>query len=516
MKHDKAKIKSEDLRTKKRTPYAHAFRLSHWILAAGMLFLIFTGAGIHSISRPSWSLFEQYPSFYPALRTIYWHKLAGIVFAPASIVAFLFFLPRIRSWNAYGLRKITNVVLIVSGVVCTITSVGLVYSNIPGPLYLTCRFVHALSGMLVAPVFLLLHLALSLSKYLRLVVPSFAPFRQGRWMHAGLLLIGFALSWLLFTRFPPSYFGSNVLAAKRIESDAYQADQLLLLPWKDAGSLNIQLTNGVGFRSGMTRAVLSALHNGRHLYLRIRWEDPVYNRLYRPWIKTDEGWMYLNPGGSDEKIYNEDKMALLFPIRESAGFERFGCSLYCHNNENNRFGIHWTPPDGMTDVWHWKSVRTDPMGHADDKYWLGAGEISADSQGRHGDPGDGGYAGNMVEGVANPMMLPTGIDSIRMGALLLSEARIYTKAAAEKLPAGTAVPGTVVSEASGDRADIRCRSVYQEGFWTVYLVRELDTGSEYDVQFEAGKEYDFAMAAFDHSSFRHAYNHQTYRLVIEK
>jgi hypothetical protein len=286
-------------------------------------------------------------------------------------------------------------------------------------------------------------------------------------------------------------------------------------PFSSPG-LHVRLVNGAGFHSGTTRAVLSALNNGRTLYMRIEWEDPVYNRLYRPWIKTDDGWMHLNPGGSDEKIYNEDKMALLFPVRESAGFERFGCSLYCHNNENNSFGVHSTPPDAMTDVWHWKSVRTDPMGYADDKYWLGTEEVPADSRARHGDPGDGGYANNMVEGVENPMMLPTGIGSIRMGALLLSEAQIYTKAAAERMPAGIAVPGAVVSEASGDRADIRCRSEYRDGHWTVYLVRKLDTGSRFDVLFEPGKAYDFAMAAFDHASFRHAYNHQVYRLVIEK
>ena len=83
-------------RKQKKTAYAHLFRLSHWLLGAGMLFLIFSGYGIHSVSMPSWAVFERYPSFYPILRIIHWHTIAGIIFAPASIIALMFFLPKIK------------------------------------------------------------------------------------------------------------------------------------------------------------------------------------------------------------------------------------------------------------------------------------------------------------------------------------------------------------------------------------------------------------------------------------
>lgn len=507
------KVKSQ---TKKRTPYSHVFRLSHWILAFGMLFLILSGYGIDSISMPSWSILEKYPSFYPTFRTIHWHKIAAIIFAPASIIALVSFLPKIRRMHISGLRKTTNTILVLSGVVCAVTGTGLVFSDMPVPLYLICRFLHAFFGMLVAPVSLLIHIVLALFKYARLLVPSFAPIRQGRWMQTGWLLLGLALSWCLFTRMIPTHMGLNALTVKKVNRMIRQADQIELLPWETADSLKVRLVNGVGFHAGATRANIRALYNDQYIYLKIDWEDATYNRLYRPWIKTDTGWMHLNPGGSDEKIYNEDKMALLFPIHKNSDFQKFGCSTFCHNNEKNSFGMHWTPPDCPLDVWHWKSVRTDPLGHVDDKYWLGTGEISPDIEARHGDPGESSYANNMVEGVSNPIMLPSGYDSILMGALVLSKSEIYTKAASEKMPVGSAVPGVIISEIQGDRADILCRSRYREGSWTVYVARKLDTGSPYDVLFQPGGEYDFAMAAFDHSSFRHAYNQKSYRLVFEK
>jgi len=500
----------------KQIPYAHAFRLSHWILAAGMLFLVLSGYGIHSVSMPSWSILERYPSFYPTIRAIYWHKIAGTLFAPTTIIALFYFLPKIRGIHTPSPRRINNTILIGSCVICSITSLGLIYTNIPETLYHTCRFLHAVSGMLVAPASLLIHIFLALFKYIRLLVPSFAPIRQSHWTHTVLLLIGIAISWSLFTRYISYHTGWSELTAKKVSRQVARPDQIDLLPWDTAEPLEIQLTNGVGFNDGVTKANVSALYNEEYVYMKIEWEDRIYNRLYRPWIKTDTGWMHLNPGGSDEKIYNEDKMAIVFPIQKNKDFQRYGCSTYCHNNDNNGFGMHWTPPDSAVDVWHWKSVRMDPMGYMDDKYWLGVGEISEDSEGRHGDPGVSGYANNLVEGVSNPIMIPTGIDSIQLGALIQARAGIYTKTAADTLPVGSAVPGTIISETEGDRADIRCHSTYQEGTWTVQIMRKLDTGSPYDVIFKAGNEYDFAMAAFDHSSFRHAYNHQAYRLIFEK
>ena len=159
----------------------------------------------------------------------------------------------------------------------------------------------------------------------------------------------------------------------------------------------------------------------------------------------------------------------------------------------------------------------DPMGYVDDKYWKGEGEISPEKEARIADPGNGGYANNSVKGINNPMMLPTNVDSVIMGALISSKAEIYTKAAAEKLPVGFTVPGAVISfDAEGDRADIKCWSTYdyENEKWILRIMRRLDTGSEYDVIFKPGQKYDFTLTAFDHNANRHSYNHEVYRLYF--
>ncbi|MDB4444284.1 ethylbenzene dehydrogenase-related protein [bacterium] len=500
---------------KKKTAFAHLFRLSHWLLGAGMILLILTGYGIHAVSMPSWAVFERYPSFYPDLRMILWHKIIGIIFAPASIIALIFFLRKIKKIKLGNLRRLATILLLGAGVACVMTSLGLIYTNIPDWLYHFCRFIHAVCGMIIAPVSILIHIYLALFRYFPLLIQSFAPFRQSRWSQVVWLVIGLIISWGIFTRFISYHSNSSVLAATKIAASVSEARQIDSLPWARAEKMDTRLVNGVGFDFGVTDATLKALYNDEYIYMKLQWKDNVYNRDYRPWIRTEKGWVQMNPGGADEVIYNEDKLALVFPINRDTEFQRYGCAVYCHNNQKTGRGQHWTSKDNPVDIWHWKSVRMDPIGHVDDKYWLGTGEISMDQEARHGDPGDGGYANNKIKGVSHPMMLSASVDAVIMGALFQSHAVIYTKASEEKFPEGSVVPGVIVYKAEGDRADIKCYSTFEDNMWTLRIMRRLDTGSKYDVIFKPGQKYDFTLAAFDHNANRHSYNHQVYRLHLK-
>jgi len=504
----------------KKTSYAHLFRLSHWLLGAGMLLLIFTGYGVHSVSMPSWAVFEHYPSFYPRFRAIHWHKIIGLIFAPASVIAAIFFIRKIKKIKLCNLRRIITILLLASCVICVITSLGLIYTNIPAWLYHFCRFMHAVCGMLIAPISLLIHIYLALFSFFPLLVQSFAPFRQSRWPQVAWLLIGLVISWSLFTRFISYHSDSSMLTAPKITKTVSEAEQVDSLPWAIAEPLNTQLVNGVGFDYGVTGASLKALYNDEYLYIKLQWTDYVYDRIYRPWLKTETGWVQLNPGGSDEVIYNEDKVAFVFPINKDTEFQRYGCAAYCHNNQKTGRGQHWTAGNNPVDIWHWKSVRMDPMGYIDDKYWLGTDEkITIGQEFRHGDPGKSGHANNKVKGISHPMMLPTSMDAVLMGAMVQSKAEIYTGTAAEKLPVGTTVPGVVLDyQVEGDRADVKCHSTYdyKNKKWILRIIRKLDTGSTYDVIFKPGQKYDFTLSAFDHNANRHSYNHQVYRLYFEQ
>jgi hypothetical protein len=506
---------AEPLKKSKKTAYAHLFRISHWLLGIGMLLLILSGYGIHSVGMPSWAVFERYPSFYPGLRIIHWHKIIGIIFAPATIVALVFFLPKMKKIKLGNLRRLATIFLLGAAVACVITSLGLIYTNTPDWLYHLCRVIHAVCGMIIAPVSILIHIYLALFKYFRLLVQSFAPFRKSNWPQVTWLLLGLVLSWGIVTRSINHYLDINKLTANKITESVSDAKQIDSLPWDKTESIKAKLVNGVGFDFGVTDTKLKALYNDEYIYMKVQWTDDVYNRDYRPWIKTQKGWVQMNPGGADEVIYNEDKIAFVFPINEDTEFQRYGCSVYCHNNQKTGRGQHWTSKDNPVDIWHWKSVRMDPIGHIDDKYWLGKGEISEDQEARHGDPGDGGYGNNRIKGVSHPIMLPATVDAVVSGALFQSKAGIYTKTAAERFPIGSVVPGVIVYNAKGDRADIKCYSTYENNMWTLRIMRKLDTGSKFDVIFKAGQKYDFTLAAFDHNANRHSYNHEVYKLHLK-
>lgn len=500
---------------RKKTSYAHLFRLSHWLLGIGMILLIFTGYAVHSVSMPAWSVIEGYPTFFPAFRMIFWHKIIGIIFAPASIIGLIFFVRKMKKINIRNLRRVATLLLIGAGVACTVTSLGLIYSNIPSWLYHSCRFIHSVSGMIIAPIAILIHIYMALVRFRPLLVAAFAPLRQGRWSQVVWILVGLIISWGVFTRFINVHTDLNLLTALKINESVSEAKELDTLPWDLADTLDAKLVNGVGFDFGVTETSLKAFHNGEYIFMKIQWIDDVYNRIYRPWLKTETGWMHLNPGGSDEKIYNEDKFAVMFPIKQNSQFRQYGCAIYCHNNKEFSHGHHWAPKDKAVDMWHWKSVRTDPMGNVDDKYWAGEEEFST-KEARHGDPGSGGYNNNLVKGIDHPMMVPSSLDANIFGAMLESKSEIYTKTASARFPVGSVVPGVIINDLDGDRADVKCHSSYENNMWTLWIMRKLDTKSEYDVIFEQGQKYDFAVAAFDHNAMWHSYNQQVYSLYIEQ
>lgn len=53
-----------------------------------------------------------------------------------------------------------------------------------------------------------------------------------------------------------------------------------------------------------------------------------------------------------------------------AGFNQAGRMMVCHAGEAGKdFGHKYTSSPGEKgDIWHWKSVRTGPVGQADDQY----------------------------------------------------------------------------------------------------------------------------------------------------
>jgi hypothetical protein len=481
----------------------------HWVLTGSGVVLILTGFSLHAGSRPDWSLLGgKVPGWMWTGRVHYWHAWAALFFTPAVIAACWIYVRR----RVY--LRVTHLILLVGGLLMVIS--GFFLANPPSsPLvYSASLWVHAIVGLVVIPIWFLWHVLTGFTRYIRALIPAFDPISHDRlWPIVGVLLLSLVTSCVLMNGWPlaPPW---RDLVANRIDEQA--ATDLATLPWDEAQPLQVQLANGNGMGTGMdggrSPLELRALHDGNDLFVRAVWADDDEEYNYWPWEKTDDGWEYMQTSAKDECHCYEDKFSMVFPIQPDGDFERFGCAASCHVHED--FGWGYKGTGRLIDVWHWKAARTGSVGQVDDKYWSVVDFDNKDI-GRHGDPKDGGgYTKNRAEDKDHPLYLPKSPDAEFTGFILKGEEQEYSGELAQEFKSGQKVAGVVSDAFLGDRGDVSCKSEWNDGHWTLYIRRPLNTGSEYDVQFAPGGRYVFSCAAFDHSGKRHAYALPTFHLVV--
>ena len=287
--------------------------------------------------------------------------------------------------------------------------------------------------------------------------------------------------------------------------------------WEEAEAIEVLLRRGIN--NGTTTAFIKSVYTEDEVHFLVTWEDPTFSWERFPWEMQEDGtWLQLRDpeaGPGDENIYYEDKFAFIWTIGNTmTDFETRGCGPACHRSEDDDdpkpYGNKFTGAEGeLGDIWHWKSVRNVDQIH--DQY-LDHIQYSEEtkSAGRHGDPKDeGGYVNNRTEDGTMPMyMLPEGVDDDHTGAPGYIRDDIKVEFDPEGFEPGDRIPGIITSPFVGDAGDISAGYFYDEEttMWVLEITRALETGSEYDVQFDdlAGSYY-FGVAAFDNAQVRHSY-----------
>jgi hypothetical protein len=276
--------------------------------------------------------------------------------------------------------------------------------------------------------------------------------------------------------------------------------------WDGAPALTFPVVGGAN--AGSHQVSLKSVYSDDQVYFLVNWTDPTQSQQRYPWVKQEDGtWKQLSNGKSgDEDIYYEDKLSFIWNIDNSiTGFNQAGCFATCHAGESGKaYGNMYTPnPGEKGDIWHWKAVRTDPVGYVDDQYlddtrW----STDAPEAGRKSDPKtSGGYKDNKnTEGTAPAFMGPNGANS---GYWILDSEK---KEFVDTFTAGDEIAGIVVAPAVGDRGDIPESSQYSNGTYTLEFSRKLVTGSDKDVQFsDLSQAYYFGVAIFDNAGVRHSF-----------
>ncbi|MBI2857586.1 MAG: hypothetical protein HYX90_00795, partial [Chloroflexi bacterium] len=239
-----------------------------------------------------------------------------------------------------------------------------------------------------------------------------------------------------------------------------------------------------------------------------------------PWQKQADGtWKKLsdpNDKGGDNNLVYEDKLAFIWNINDSIkGFNQVGCLVTCHPGETKPFGNKYTETQGeIGDIWHFKSVRTGPVGQVDDQY-VDSTRFSPTTAeaGRKSDAKTGGgYADNQTADKKLPAFALPGNEPAPPYWLLDAGKVAFDDS---KYGPGDEVPSIVISPFTGDRGDISAGRSWKDGMWSLELSRKLDTGSKTDVQYtDLSKTYFFGVAVFDNAAVRHAWNAGALKLVF--
>jgi hypothetical protein len=282
---------------------------------------------------------------------------------------------------------------------------------------------------------------------------------------------------------------------------------------------------------GITKTTvnLRSLYDGENIYFLAQWADPTQSLQREPWVKQADGsWKQLEDKDDTghENTYYEDKAAMFWNIN-AAGFETKGCAVACHKargGKNAGFddkspGRKYTNKPGETiDMWHWKSVRGNPVGQMDDQYVDDTKDPAKNKDwGRKGDAKTGGgYVDNVSADKKGPAFMSTAADADGKSWVLDDQKAPF----ADTFKPGDAIGAVVVAPFAGSRGDISAKGVWANGTWTLEIKRKLVTTGQdaktQDVQFsDLKKTYYFGMSVFDNAGINHVYHEGVNKLVFK-
>lgn len=313
-------------------------------------------------------------------------------------------------------------------------------------------------------------------------------------------LMSLAAGGLLFTSVPASRAASDrgdmALASATVASAPKDASSP---EWQKAKAANLVLTGAGRFEGKKLDLEVKSVHTKDMVFLRYSWPDQEKSMGKKQWSMKNGTWT--------AKKADEDRLGVVFEINRVNKFATKGCAVFCHNQSKNPKEWHFSVDTAKekADLWHWKAVRSNPAGFTEDGY-VTTNPKQKPEEGRKRDGGEGKAKGNKTEDKTKPAyMQDPGKKTSVPGSLLTTEAVKITDYSTFK--DGDVIPGYMVNPAwSGSFADIKTIGVWENGRWTVFMSRKLDTGNEDDVQFNPRKKYPFGVAVFNDSHEHDSYN----------
>jgi hypothetical protein len=253
-------------------------------------------------------------------------------------------------------------------------------------------------------------------------------------------------------------------------------------PWGTASTVSLAPINSGG---GPSSATLKAAYDDTYLYFLVQWTDPTGTNSV-----NKKMWTYDSTGGGDwSQDGDEDRVYFFWDIN-SSDFASGGCAVFCHID-----GMRTNAPGETIDEWHWKATRGNPVGYADDK-WVDDTIDTLDIEaGHHGDNGTSTYSDNKTSGEPTFMAAngEPGANAVHLyqSGTNFDPYNVISTSSDSTAPIdttlgwqnGNTLPGYILRNPAGSRANVQTAGKYSGGVWTVEFRRLLDTSNSDDALF---------------------------------
>jgi hypothetical protein len=299
--------------------------------------------------------------------------------------------------------------------------------------------------------------------------------------------------------------GDLVLTSMKVKSAPSDAGSS---EWNKAKESKIALTGAGSVEGKPLELKAKSVYTKDEIYFRFEWADKDKTLKKHRWKNSDGKWSSIKG--------DEDRLGVTWEINRIDKFATKGCAVLCHNESKNEKEWYYAVSSSKekADMWHWKSVRSNPVGYTEDGF-VTTNPSKKPEEGRKRDAGSGKAKDNRTKDKSGPafMQNPSRTASVA-DALLVSEAVEIT--AGTSFQDGQEIPGYMLNtEWEGSFADVKTKGVWENGKWTLVMSRKLDTGHDDDTPFNTRKKYPFAVAVFDNAHEHNSYNSEPLKLEFK-
>jgi hypothetical protein len=299
--------------------------------------------------------------------------------------------------------------------------------------------------------------------------------------------------------------GDLVLTSKKVKSAPSDAGSS---EWNKAQESEIVLTGAGSVEGKVIELKTKSVFTKDELFFRLEWPDKDKSMNKKRWKFSGGQWTQIKA--------DEDRLGAVFEINRVNKFATKGCAVLCHNESKNEKEWYFAVSSAKekADMWHWKAVRSNPVGYTEDGY-VTTNPSKKPEAGRKRDAGSGKAKGNSTKDKSKPMYMQDSAKSASIpDSLLVSHAAEIKDFSVFK--EGHEIPGYMLNtDWKGSFADVKTKGVWANGKWTVMMSRKLETGYDDDVQFNTRKKYPFALAVFDNAHEHNSYNSEPLKLQFK-